>query len=155
MNQWGISDTSGIPVNDAVIFEFAGVPFFHLDVFPARLSGSRWRRGQCSLCQAAGPHTQPWWVQRTHQTRTHSYTHTHAASKLPLVPCPVERCEGAPPPTTSTCVALGRSLALTPFLCWAAAWLFVVVCVFLFFPISRGDYHLAQEWANFFTCRPQ
>lgn len=50
-------------------FLSAGVPLLHLDVFPTWFSGScRWG-GQRSLCQTAGPYTQPWWVQ---WTQTHN-----------------------------------------------------------------------------------
>lgn len=42
----------------------AGVPLFHLDIFPTWFSGSCWRSGQRSLCQTPGPYSQPWWVQQ-------------------------------------------------------------------------------------------
>lgn len=77
-----------IPVNDAVTLNLQEFPFFTLTSFPAgflvHVGGVVSARSVKLLDRIHNP------GEFCARTRAR----THAASKLQLVPCPVERCEG-------------------------------------------------------------
>lgn len=85
---------NGNPVDDAVTLNLQEFPFFTLTSFPP---GFLVHAGGVVSARSVKL------LDRIHNPGEFSaHTYAHAASKLQLLPCPVERYEGAPPLATST-----------------------------------------------------